>query len=266
MSGPAADAPGLAFERASIGRDGRVLLAKVTFRVDRGELVAVLGKNGIGKSTLLATALGDELPLAGQVTLHGRAPAAWSPRQRALHIALLSDAEPLAYDLPVAAVLELGRFAHVGLLGRLAPRDHAAVARAASIAQVEPLLERGINELSAGERQRVLLARALAQEPELVLLDEPTAHLDPARQVAVMALLRAEVARGAIGVLAVLHDPNLAARFADRIVLLGDGGVLAQGAPASVLDAPRLEATYGVPFRCAAAADGSHWWFADPPR
>lgn len=266
MSAAASDAPALAFASATIGRDGRALLADVSFRVARGELVAVLGRNGIGKSTLLATALGDEPPLAGRVTLHGRAPADWTPRERALRLALLPDAEPLAYDLPVAAVLELGRFAHVGLLGRLSARDHAAVAHAAAIAQVEPLLERGINELSAGERQRVLLARALAQEPELVLLDEPTAHLDPARQVAVMALLRAEVARGAIGVLAVLHDPNLAARYADRVVLLGGGGVLANGPPAEVLDLPRLEAAYGVPFRRAVATDDSLWWFPDPPR
>ncbi len=264
-------APLLEFKAAAIGRGGRALLHDVNLTVAQGELVAVLGKNGVGKSTLLATVLGDEAVIEGSVRLAGRPPRDFSARARARLVAVLHEAEPLPYDFAVAAVIELGRYAHLGLLGRPTVADAAAIARAITITHVEPLLLRGINELSAGERQRVLLARALAQEPELMLLDEPTAHLDPARQLAVMATLRERVVAGGLGVLAVLHDPNLASRFADRVVLLGEtgngAGVVAQGTPAEVLRPDLLERTYETPFRrVAGSATDPPWVIAEPPR
>lgn len=255
----------LEFRGATVGRGGCALLAGVDFAVARGELVAILGRNGVGKSTLLATALGDEPLIAGSVALCGRPPGAFDARERARRVAVLHEAEPLAYDVPVRDVVELGRYAHVGLLGRLGPADREALARAVERTGIAPLLDRGINGISAGERQRVLLARALAQEPQLVLLDEPTAHLDPARQIEAMAALRALVAGGAIGVVAVLHDPNLARRFADRVVLLAPGRVVAHAPPHEALRAERLEEAYGVPFRSVAdPAGGAPFVFAEP--
>ncbi len=260
-------APLLVFDHATIGRAGCELLRDVTFSVATGELVAILGLNGIGKSTLLAAALGDEAPLGGSVTLCGRPPASLRARERARLVAMLPEAEPLPYDVPVRDVIELGRFAHLGLLGRFGPADLQALTRAIEWTQVGPLLARGINELSAGERQRVLLARAFAQEPKLVLLDEPTAHLDPGRQLQVMATLRERVDEGTLGVLAVLHDPNLAGRFADRIVLLGAGGVLAMGPPNEVLRPELLARAYDVAFRCIADPEGgTPYVFADAGR
>ena len=260
-------APLLAFDRATIGRGGAALLRDVTFAIAPREFVALLGLNGVGKSTLLATALGDEPLLAGEVRLCGRSPRQWNARERARLVAMLPEAEPFPYDMPVRDVIELGRFAHVGLLGRPGAADRAALARAIGWAAVSPLLERGINEISSGERQRVLLARALAQEPKLVLLDEPTAHLDPGRQLQVMATLRARVDDGTIAVLAVLHEPNLAARFADRIILLGKGGVVAQGTPREVLRPELLAVAYEVAFRSVAdPAGGTPFVFADASR
>ena len=242
-------APLLELRRATIGREGRALVRDVDLALERGELVAILGRNGIGKSSLLKTAAGDLAPLAGTVALRGRAPSAMATRERARLVAVLPESEPLPYDFPVRAVVELGRYAHLGLFGRVGEADHRAVARAVEITAVGPLLDRGINELSAGERQRVLLARVLAQEPELILLDEPTAHLDPGRQIDVMTTLRRQVDAKEIGALAVLHDPNLASRFADRVLLLGEGEVLALGAPVDVLEPERLAAAYGIRFR-----------------
>jgi iron complex transport system ATP-binding protein len=226
--------------------------------------VAILGRNGVGKSTLLKTALGDLEPLAGEARLRGVAPSAVGARERARRVAVLPESEPLPYDFPARAVIELGRYAHVGLLGREAEADRIAVERAVGIAGVAPLLERSINELSAGERQRVLLARTLAQQPELVLLDEPTAHLDPGRQFGVMTTLRRLVESGEIAALAVLHDPNLAARFADRVLLLGSGKVLALGPPEQALTPELLARAYDARFRVVHhPGDGKAFVFVD---
>jgi len=242
-------APLLELRQATIGREGRPFFGALDLVLERGELLAVLGRNGVGKSTLLKTVVGDVAPLAGTVALRGRRPEEVAARERARLVAVLPESEPLPYDFPARAVIELGRYAHLGLFAREGDADRRAVARAVEIAGVGAFLDRGINELSAGERQRVLLARALAQEPELVLLDEPTAHLDPGRQFGVMGTLRRLVESGEVGALAVLHDPNLAARFADRVLLLDEGCVLGLGPPRDVLTVELLHQAYGVGFR-----------------
>ena len=244
-----AGAPLLTVERATIGRCGRALQANLSFSVARGGLLAVLGRNGVGKSTLLATLQGDLAPLSGRVLLHGRPPGEFTARERARLVAVLPEAELLPYDFQVETVVELGRLPHRGLTGRFTDADHRAIERAVAATDIAALLTRGINELSAGERQRVLLARALAQEPELLFLDEPTAHLDPGRQAEVMTALRRLSVERALAVVAVLHDPNLASRFADQILLLGTNGPIACGAPTTVITEPALAAAYGTPFR-----------------
>ena len=245
-------APLLQLGDATIGVDGRALVRGVTLTVEKGETLAILGANGVGKSSLLKTIAGDLDPLAGSVLLRGAPPNARAARERARLVAVLPESEPLPYDFPAEAVVALGRFPHIGLFGQEGDADRRAIARAVEIAGVASFLPRGINELSAGERQRVLLARALAQEPELILLDEPTAHLDPGRQVRVMTTLRGLAAAGEIAVVAVLHDPNLAARFADRVLLLGEERPLALGTPRDVLTPDLLQKTYGVRFRVLA--------------
>ncbi len=242
-------APLLELAGAVVGVDGRALLRDVSLAVDPGEIVAVLGANGVGKSSLLKTIAGELEPMGGAVRVRGLPPAARPARALARLLAVLPESEPLPYDFPVSAVVALGRYPHQGLFGRESDADRRAVARAVEVAGIGALLARGINELSAGERQRVLLARALAQEPELVLLDEPTAHLDPGRQVNVMATLRGLAAQRTLAVVAVLHEPNLAARYADRVLLLGPERPIALGAPRDVITAERLAAAYGIPFR-----------------
>jgi iron complex transport system ATP-binding protein len=206
-----------------------------------GEVVAVLGPNGAGKSTLLAVLAGSLRPQRGAAALEGRALAEWSPRALALRRAVLPQHSELAFGFPVLEVVLLGRSPHAGTTSRA--EDLAVAEACLAEAEVSHLVHRLYTTLSGGERQRVQLARVLAQidyprgergAPRYLLLDEPTSSLDLAHQHATLRTARRAAARG-IGVLAILHDLNLAALYADRLVVLSRGTLAAAGAPEAVL-------------------------------
>jgi iron complex transport system ATP-binding protein len=229
----------------TFGYRGTPVFRDVSFAVGAGELVALCGPNGAGKSTLLRLLLGLHAPWAGRVTLAGSPLPALTRRQIARHAALLPQDAPGDVPLSVREAVALGRLPHLGRLQPETVADADAVARALAATDTAALAERPIAELSGGERHRVHLARALAQDASLLLLDEPIAGLDIAHQLAAMDLLRATADAGRAVVVA-LHDLALAARRCDRILLLAGGALAADAPPADVLTPETLARVFGV--------------------
>ena len=206
---------------------GRSVVDGVSLALRHGEWAAIVGPNGAGKSTLLSTLAGLRVPESGHVALDGRALPAWPVRERARRLAWMSQQGEAEGDISAHDVVRLGRLPHHGLFGAFTPGDAAAVEAAMHETECEGFATRRLAELSGGERQRVLLARALAVQANVLLLDEPTTHLDAPHQ---RALLRSLVARARAGaaVAVVLHDLTLALG-ADRLVVLAAGRVCADG-------------------------------------
>jgi iron complex transport system ATP-binding protein len=225
--------------------NGQPVLAGIDLRVFAGEMLAIIGPNGAGKSTLLRVAAGVLRPAAGRALLDGRDLSTLSTRERARHIAVVPQEGPIPGGLLVREMVSLGRTPYSRLLLGPTGRDRQAVDWALAAAGVEDLAERFVDELSGGERQRVILGRALAQQPRLLLLDEPTANLDLHHQVAMLELVRGLSRDHGLAVLAAVHDLQLAALYCDRVALLSVGQVVSQGPPESVLTAPLLLETFG---------------------
>ena len=207
-------------------------------------LCAIIGPNGSGKSTLLKIAAGLLPPAAGRVELNGRPLARRRRADLARQLGFLPQECPVLFDYTVEQVAAMGRHAHGGVLELSAPGDREAVARALADVGLEPLRARRLSQLSGGERRRAWLASALAQEPDILLLDEPTQALDLHQAAAVMDVLARKAAEG-LRVVAVMHDLNLAALFCSRLVLLQAGKIVADGAPAGILTPERVFSAYG---------------------
>jgi iron complex transport system ATP-binding protein len=222
------------------------LLRGVDLALERGRLLAIGGPNGAGKSTLLKVLAGELEPSSGQVLLDGRLLAGFRPRELARRRAVLPQQTILQFAFSAEEVVELGRSPHRRRFGGWTTNDVRAVQEAMEGVDVGPLAARSFPSLSAGEQARVSLARVLAQETELLLLDEPTAALDLRHQELVMQLARELVDRGRT-VVAVVHDLNLAARHADDVALLKDGGLAALGSPWDVLTEATVEAVFEQP-------------------
>jgi iron complex transport system ATP-binding protein len=223
----------------------RTLVDGVSFDLSRGELVGLVGPNGAGKSTLVRAALGLHPMQAGEVRLNGKDLFALPARERAREIAFLPQTRAVEWRLPVRDVVMLGRFPHRRAFAPPSAADHAAVDRALAAVGAESIADQAAPTLSGGERSRVLLARALAVEAPLLVVDEPNAALDPFYQLQTMEILQG-LARLGVGVLAVIHELQLAARFMDRLILLNRGRVACVGAPADVLTPARLAEVYQI--------------------
>ena len=223
--------------------EGHELLTGVSMQVAAGELVGLIGPNGAGKTTLLRAITGF-VPLAGGAVRLDGAALDRRGRELARAVAVVEQLPQAPPTMPVADLVMLGRYPHLGLLRRESAHDVAVVEDAMRRAGCGALATRLLGTLSGGERRRAFIARALAQEPRLLLLDEPTAGLDASAQGEIFEVVRALADAGA-GVLAVVHDLTLAAAWCDRLVLLDHGTVVASGTPAEVVTADHLARVYG---------------------
>ena len=240
----------------TVAYDQRVVLRDVSLRLDAGEVVALLGPNGSGKSTLLRTLLGQLALRAGDVRWDGRPLKQWSRRELARFVAYLPQSAMYDPSQTVADVLRLGRAPYWGAFGLESSQDLAVVRRVAQTLDLVELLPRSIDQLSGGQRQRVFVGRALVQEPKALLLDEPNTFLDLRHQVELSALLRRLAKDAGVAVLMASHDLNLAAMFADRLILLESGAVAAAGSADEVLKPELLTRVYGVPIDRVVPTDG----------
>jgi iron complex transport system ATP-binding protein len=221
--------------------------------VPDGSLYAVLGPNGSGKSTLMKAILGVVRPSTGRTLVDGRDTGSWSRRELARAVGVVPQAESIAFPLTVRELVGMGRYPHLSALGAEREADRRAVRTALGQCDVAELADRDVTTLSGGELQRVRIARALAQEPRALVLDEPTASLDIRHEMAILELLRSSADAG-MTVLVVTHGLEMAARFADRMLLLARGEVAAEGLPGEVVRSETLQRVYRWPIAVAVDA------------
>lgn len=235
------------------GYGDRLVLHDCDLSLAAGEVVSVVGPNGAGKSTLLRVIAGLVAPRGGTATLDGTPVAALRRADLARRVAVVPQSFETLFPFTVRELVALGRTARLDLLGRSSPSDAVAVVRAMETLELAMLAERRVDQLSGGERQRVVLAMALAQETAVLLLDEPTVHLDPAHQLATIALMRRLARERGLAVLAVVHDLTLAA-LADRVVVLAAGRIVRDGSPLDVIDAELVREVFGPGWHVAVHA------------
>ena len=247
----------LAGRNLTIGYSDRVVGRDLDIALSTGEVLALLGPNGGGKTTLLKTLLGLIAPKDGGVELGGRPLADYTSRARARLIAYVPQSHSATFSFTVETVVLMGRTAHGNLFSRPTAGDRAIAMQSMERFGIVHLCHRPYTMISGGERQLALLARALAQEPQFIVLDEPTASLDFGNQGRVMHEIRALGASGH-GVLFTTHDPNHAMRAADRAYLLRQGARLGEGAVEEILGRTQLEALYGTPVQLIIDAAGQH--------
>jgi iron complex transport system ATP-binding protein len=238
----------------SVQLDGTTIVDGATLELKSGELTVLIGPNGAGKTTLVR-ALAGLLSAEGTIELDGRPLDTLTARERARRIAYLPQGHVFHWPMAVAAVVALGRYPHADAFSPLSDADRSAVERALLATGCGAFAARPVTTLSGGERARVALARALAGEAPILLADEPTVSLDPRHQLVVMELL-ARAAHDGGAVLAILHDLTLAARFADRVLIMDRGRLIAEGPPRAVFTPARIASVFGVEAVIADSEDG----------
>lgn len=244
-------------EQLTAGYEGRDVVRQVDLTVKSGEVVAIVGPNGCGKSTLLRCLAKLHEPLSGRVFADGADLSKLGRRETAHRIALLPQSPQAPESVTVSGLVRYGRHPHQGLFRQWSREDEEAVDRALSATGVDVLGDRRLDELSGGQRQRCWLAMALAQETPVVLLDEPTSALDIGHAVEVLDLVR-EVAAAGRTIVMVLHDLAAAARYADTVVAMKDGRIVASGPPRTIVDVDLVRELYGIDVEIlTAASDGA---------
>jgi len=224
----------------------RPALRSVDLTIGPGEMVGLIGPNGAGKTTLLRLMAKLLAPTGGALWLDGAALARLSQRAVARQVALVAQAAPADFAFPVEEVVRMGRHPHRGRFEPESAEDETIARDAMAMTDIVALARRPITELSAGERQRVSLARAFTQKPRLLLLDEPTANLDPRHQIKSLECVRRLVRETGMAAVAALHELELASRYCTRLILMDRGTVVADGPPLEVLTPQRLRSVYGV--------------------
>ena len=234
----------------------RRVLKDVTFEVGTGEFVGVLGPNGSGKSTLLNCLSGLLVPDREKVRVCGKDVAVMGSNEMARLVAIVPQDSSMNFAFTVEDIVLMGRYSHISRFRFEDAQDYVVAQEAMKETGIWSLRSRLVTDLSGGERQRVVIARALAQEPKVLLLDEPTTHLDIRHQLEVLGLIRKLNKEKGITVLGVFHDLNLAARFCDRIFLLSRGRVAATGDPEEVLTAHNIQKVFGIGARIGRTGAG----------
>lgn len=248
-SAGSAEGIAIAAHDATYTINGATLVDGVTLEVSHGELVALVGPNGAGKSTLLSLLTGEREPTSGRTELEGRPLAQWPHKELSRRRGVLTQDNNVAFAFRVREVVEMGRAPWQGT--PQSDGDDAAIAKALERTDVSHLADRVFSSLSGGERARASLARVLAQQATIVLLDEPTAALDLRHQEDVMRVAR-DLARDGVAVVVVVHDLSLAAAYADRVAVMSKGRLVAAGAPDAVLTEALVEEVYGTAVRIIA--------------
>ncbi len=239
----------------SCGYGSKSVLSGINVEVAEGQIVALLGPNGCGKSTLLKTVIGEIAPLAGDVLIGGCSTKKLTAKERAQRVAFVPSEELSEFPFLVREIVAMGRIPHSdGLFD--SEEDRRITQQAMERAQCEHLADRPITNISAGERQRALIARALAQKAQVLLLDEPTSHLDPGHQVSFVSLVR-QLAKEGLAVLIAMHDLTLSAHVADYAVLIADGNIACAGTIEEVLSSETLDKAYNTGFERIKGSDGS---------
>jgi iron complex transport system ATP-binding protein len=236
--------------------DGQPVLTGISLDIRAGERVAILGPNGVGKTTLLKLLSGARSPKRGSILLDGRNLHTVPRQELARKIAVVPQDLAIPFAFTVREIVELGRTPHLTLLRGFQSSDRRAVEQAMQLTDTVDLGDRIINALSGGERQRVIFAMALAQEPEILLLDEPTHLLDITRQAEILDLVTELNRDRGLTIVAAIHDLNSAGRYFNRLVILHRGAVLAEGVPEAVLRADIVEEAYGGPVDIVRTGDG----------
>lgn len=247
----------LSLREVSVRFGERTVLTRLSLDVARGRWTSVVGPNGCGKSTLLRTLMGLLQPESGKAWLEGRPLNDWARRERSKRMAWLPQTTP-ATDLIVRDCVALGRFAHTGWLGSLEAADREAVARALLATGAQEVAERRVSTLSGGERQRVSLARLLAAECSILLLDEPMTHLDPPHQVDIAGILRQQARHCGATIVSAIHDMSLAL-MADEIIVMGVHGIVGQGSISEALDEDWLSRAFGTPMNVVRSGTSYLW-------
>ena len=250
--------PCLSVEDLSYGYPGHAVGHHVDFTVAAGEVLCVLGRNGEGKSTLFKTILGLLPPLAGAVRVDGEPISSWNSRRRALTFGYVPQSGAGAFPFTVREIVLMGRTAHRGAFTAPSAADREAAAMAINTLGIEHLAEREWARVSGGERQLALVARALAQEPRILVLDEPTASLDFGNQLRVLEAVRGLAETRALSVLLSTHHPEQAFACADKVAVLAGGQLVRLGMPAEVITAETLHACYSVDVAVLPVADGRY--------
>lgn len=251
QSGTEASPPGtevalFTLRETSFAIPGRTLLHPLTLDLAPGRVIGLIGHNGSGKSTLVKLLARQQQPTTGEIRFNGAALPAWGERDFARKVAYLPQHTPPATGLLSRELVAFGRYPWHGALGRFSARDAEKVAEALRLANVEAFADRLVDTLSGGERQRVWLAMLVAQDTRCLLLDEPISALDVAHQVEVLSLVRRLSQERGAGIVVVLHDVNMAARYCDELIALRGGRLIARGTPADIMTTPCLERIYGI--------------------
>ncbi|MBU0910470.1 MAG: heme ABC transporter ATP-binding protein [Proteobacteria bacterium] len=232
-------------DNISLSYGGKQVLHNLSLTINREEFFIIIGPNGAGKSTLLKALTATEKINAGSISLFGRPQNGYSRREMAQLAALVPQGLDTNFPFRVADTVLMGRSPHLGLLGIEQEEDYQIARQAMQVTDTAQLADRTLDQLSGGERQRVIIARAICQQPSILFLDEPTAALDLAHQVRIMDLLENLRRERKITICMISHDINLAAMYADRLLLMKDGRVVATGNPDQVLEEKLLEESYG---------------------
>jgi iron complex transport system ATP-binding protein len=239
--------PILEVQDLSAAYDGSKVLHGLSFKVTEGEFLGIAGPNGAGKSTLLRTLAALLEPTAGTISIYGKPLNAYSRRHLAQKIAVIFQDFHCPYDFTVYDMVAMGRSPFLPRWKRLSPRDGAIISHAMRTTDVSHLRDRSFFELSGGERQRVVIAKALAQQPSILLLDEPATHLDLHHQVNVFNILRCLNRQKRVTILCITHDLTLGAQYMDRFLLLSKGQLLAEGTPAEVIQEKLIANLFETP-------------------